>query len=568
MASVTESSIEPVRSARRGEGAADYEDFAENAMIGLHRLSSDGRILWANRAEYGALGYEADEYVGRDARDFHEDPSVIEGLLKRLAAGEKVIGLETVMLARDGSKRHVVLTSTARYDEQGGLVDTRGISQDVSGQKLEELRSNAERDERLRYERSVRERLALLGRASDTLSLSLDYERTLDAIVGVALPRLGDFAFLDVHEGDGVRRLTRAHDDQATDALLKDCRPPALEVEDHDLNALTSRQPALHRVFDTSFLPALTALPEHVALLDSLGIRSMITVPLEHHGETLGALTLFYASSKREHGDEELSLAEEIADRAASALVNARLFKEARDAIGVRDDFLSMAGHELRTPLTALQLQILSITKMINQPDATEKVAARADKAGRNVLRLSSLVNELLDISRISAGRLKLERGAMDMGEAVREVLHRHADELQKNGCEVHFTAAGDVTGNWDRVRIEQIATNLLANAIKYGKGKPIDVRVQRDGDAARLVVQDHGIGISAEDQLRIFQRFERAVSARHFGGLGLGLWIARQLVDAHGGSIQVKSETGHGAMFEVALPLAPPATLPPEAHA
>jgi signal transduction histidine kinase len=285
----------------------------------------------------------------------------------------------------------------------------------------------------------------------------------------------------------------------------------------------------------------------------------MLTVPVAYRDETLGCLTLFFADNGRRHTVHDLTLAEELCRRAAAAIVNARLFKEARDAIGVRDDFLSMAGHELRTPLTALQLQILSISKMVMQPDSAEKVAARADKAGRNVLRLSGLVNELLDISRISAGRLKLERAPMDLAEAVRDVLTRHAEELAKNGCALNFVSEGDMPGSWDRARVEQIVHNLLTNAIKYGKGKPIDVTLVRDEHVVRMVVADHGIGISPEDQLRVFQRFERAVSSRHFGGLGLGLWIARQLVDAHGGTIRVSSEPGSGATFEVELPAVPP---------
>jgi signal transduction histidine kinase len=309
---------------------------------------------------------------------------------------------------------------------------------------------------------------------------------------------------------------------------------------------------------DDAWLGRVARTPEDRALLKELEIRSMLSVPLSYQGQEIGSITLFYGPSGRVHTERDLALADELARRAAAALVNARLFKEAQEAIGVRDDFLSMAGHELRTPLTALQLQILSISKMLSQPDALEKIGARAEKAGKNVLRLSNLVNELLDISRISAGRLRLERSTVQLADAVRAVITRHDEELTKSGCAISFVAKQNPSGSWDRARIEQIVSSFIVNATKYGKGKPIEVSVDQGEGVARLTVRDHGIGVSPEDQERIFQRFERAVSSRHFGGLGLGLWIARQLVDAHGGTIRLSSEQDRGATFEVELPLAP----------
>lgn len=553
----------PVRERTEADATENLEDLVENGIVGLHRLSRDGIILWANRAEYEALGYQRDEYVGHDVREFHADPQLVDGLLERVAAGEHVRGLETVMRGRDGKPRHMLLTASARFDEYGRFRDTRGFSHDISEQKRREQHAADEHAELQKVEHAARERLALLARASDALAQSLDYERTLSAIFDVSLPSLGDFAFLDIREGDVIRRLTRAAGDEAGAALLRETDwSVAVDTARFDAGHRTSDdEPKLAPHFDRAQLDAIAHTAEQAAALTQLETCSMLSVPLRYQGASIGTLRFFYGASRRHHTDADLSLSGELARRASAAIVNARLFKEARDAIEVRDDFLSMAGHELRTPLTALQLQILSITKMAGLPDSVEKVAARADKAGRNVLRLSNLVNELLDISRISAGRLRLERAPMDMGDAVRDVLYRHTDELAKHGCEVHFTASGDLQGTWDRVRIEQIATNLLANAIKYGKGQPIEICVQRETDQARLLVRDHGIGISPEDQRRIFQRFERAVSARHFGGLGLGLWIARQLVDAHGGTIHVVSAMNQGATFEVLLPITPPQT-------
>jgi len=468
----------------------------------------------------------------------------------RVFAGETVT-FEAMVPYRQAGTRYIRATYVPHRAGDGDVEGFVVLVNDMTAER----QAAAERERLLRDEREARERLSVLARASDLLAQSLDYERTLQNVTALTLPALGDFGFFDIREGDEVRRIARAVDEDV-EPLIRDTHwaPPGRGAR-INVCALSSGQSGYHPRVDEAWLALTGHPPEYVDLLRKLQVSSMITVPLSYQGDTLGGLTLFFGRSGRHHGPGDLALAEELARRAAAAIVNARLFKEAREAIGVRDDFLSMAGHELRTPLTALQLQILSIGKMVGQIDGADKIAPRAEKAGKNVLRLSNLVNELLDISRISAGRLRLERGQMELGDAVREVLARHTDELAKNGCEVRFSSL-PAEGSWDRVRIEQIATNLLTNAIKYGKGKPIEVRVERDATSARLVVQDHGIGISPEDQLRIFQRFERAVSARHFGGLGLGLWIARQLVDAHGGTIRVTSSPNEGATFEVELPL------------
>ena len=175
----------------------------------------------------------------------------------------------------------------------------------------------------------------------------------------------------------------------------------------------------------------------------------------------------------------------------------------------------------------------------------------------RQGTRLTHLVEALLDVARLSTGRLQLGREEFDLAELAREVTGRFAEDLARAGCELQLHLR-PVRGCWDRLRVEQVLTNLLANAIKFGPGQPIEVHVEGEGGLARLVVRDHGQGISPEAQQRIFERFERAVSFRSFGGLGLGLYVSRQIADAHGGRIRVASEPGHGATFTVELPALP----------
>jgi PAS domain S-box-containing protein len=256
----------------------------------------------------------------------------------------------------------------------------------------------------------------------------------------------------------------------------------------------------------------------------------------------------------------ERKRAEEALQRAREAAERERRLNE---AVQARDQFLAIASHELKTPLTALELQISSLRRLTkSKPEATvsdEKVQSRFEKIAGQVGRLSALIENIIDIGRITSGRLKLAPTRIDLGELVRAVLERAQDAILRSGSEVALGVAAPVIGTWDRLRLETVVTHLVSNAVKFGSGKPIEIAIDAADDRAALRVRDHGIGISVDDQKRIFERFERAVSERHYGGFGIGLWVARQIVEAHGGKIQVLSRHGGGSEFRVELPLHEP---------
>jgi signal transduction histidine kinase len=211
----------------------------------------------------------------------------------------------------------------------------------------------------------------------------------------------------------------------------------------------------------------------------------------------------------------------------------------------------------MRTPLTSLQFLLHTIQKRI-ETGQPEKAVEGLVRARAQLQRISALTEELLDVTRITAGRMTLEPEEVDLAELAGEVADLQRESAARCGSEIRFEAPSPVTGLWDRSRLEQVVTNLLSNAVKFGGGKPITVRVASETDRAALTVRDEGIGISSEDQARIFERFERAVSKQSFGGLGLGLWIAHQIVAAHGGRIRVESRPGEGSTFHVELPRKP----------
>ena len=238
------------------------------------------------------------------------------------------------------------------------------------------------------------------------------------------------------------------------------------------------------------------------------------------------------------------------------------------ESVRVRQDFLSIAGHELKTPLTSVLLNLRAVDKSLQDGARADdsRLRARWQALSRQIGRLEGLVDQLLDVSRITAGKVVLAPERIDLGELVREVVDRFSPpSTEAATILVHVATA--IEGSWDRLRLEQILTNLLSNAVKYGAGRPIAVEIGVTGPEADaevwIAVRDRGIGMSAEDLGRVFGRFERAASTRNYGGLGLGLWIVRQVVEAMGGSISAESEPGHGSTFTVRLPRRAPASAP-----
>lgn len=300
------------------------------------------------------------------------------------------------------------------------------------------------------------------------------------------------------------------------------------------------------------------SLPEYWPFLERYGAQSMLVVPLAVRGRVLGTLgVLRDVAGAGVYTEEERLLLRSLAERAALAIEDARLYGAATEAVRLRDDFLSVAGHELKTPLSALRLQIQLLARLLKASDRGADFVQRVAKAERSTERLGALVDELLEAGRISAGRLKLEREEVDLGGLTRDTLGRMSEDLAHAGNEVTLEVGAAVVGRWDRVRLEQVVGNLLSNAAKYGRGQPVEVRVALNAEGrAFLSVRDQGIGIALEDQPRIFERFERAVTDKQFRGLGLGLWITREIIESHGGHIQVRSAPGKGSTFIVELPL------------
>lgn len=236
--------------------------------------------------------------------------------------------------------------------------------------------------------------------------------------------------------------------------------------------------------------------------------------------------------------------------------------QEAEKQLELRNNFIAIASHELKTPITSLQLHTQLIAGMLRDGSLVslpqDQALKLVDLAQKQLNRLTNLSRDLLDASRLSEGLLAVELQDTDLSALVREVAQMFRLELEKSGSRLDLDLEDAIVGRWDPFLIEQVIVNLLGNAIKFGRGQPIALRSEREGEIARLIIMDQGIGIKAEDQEKLFQRFGKAVSIRNYEGLGLGLYIAQQFVAAHGGTIRVESKAGQGSTFTVELYCSP----------
>ncbi|WP_224368038.1 sensor histidine kinase [Hyalangium versicolor] len=476
-------------------------------------MDRDGTVRLWNSAAETIFGWTAEEAIGHTLVAVPENRQTeFRDNLERAARGEPLMGLETQRQRKDGSVIDVALWASA-VRQASGQVQCIYVVTDIT--------------ERKRAEDSQR----FLARAGSELASSLDDEATLERVARLAVPSWADACSIYLQEEDEPRCVASAHVDDAPEPSSRDAELAAVR------RILASSMPELRREF-------------------SPRPQASLRVPLVVRGQALGVLSL--TTTRRIYDTQDLALAQELARQAALAIDNARLYHEAQQAVRLREEFLSIASHELKTPISALQLQVqILLSTLARSPSgpSPERLRRSLETVDRQVHRQTQLVNDLLDVSRISAGRLQLQPENMELSALAREVAERFEPELARAGSALLLQLSAETAGQWDKLRLDQVVTNLLSNAVKYGRGNPIQLVTETTSDRVRLSVKDGGIGIAQEDLTRLFNRFERAVSERNYGGFGLGLWISRQIVEAMGGRIQVTSQPGVGSTFTVELP-------------
>jgi PAS domain S-box-containing protein len=487
---------------------------SDDAIVGKDLT---GKIVSWNQGAERIFGYSSAEIIGKSITviippDRTDDERAI---LQAVKAGRRIEHFETERIRKDGRRITVSLTVSPIKNEQGIIVGASKIARDVTEKKAAQ---DALKASEAKLIQSVQAMASNEGRLEDALETgkigiweldltSMNVTRSVghDALYGYSAP-LPSWSY-----------------DQFIDAL----HPEDRERVKEEFGRLLSEQ---SQMFAGQFRVLWPNGEVHWLLSRARFVRNSSGKPTLLRGTLMEMTELKQTQLRLE------------------------------DAISARDNFLSIASHELRTPLSALKLQAQltkrTLSKMSqgeNLPN--ERVQRFAELAETQTDRLTKLVEDMLDVSRISLGKLKLNPEACDLSEMVNGALETMSHQLQEAGCEVITQGMKPVIGVWDKFRMEQVIINLLSNAAKYGARKPVTIAIRSDDDSASLSVTDHGLGIAEEHQRRIFEQYERAVGANNISGLGLGLYISRQIVTAHGGEISVSSRPGAGSTFTVRLP-------------
>ena len=487
----------------------------------IYVIDPEGRVLTWNRGAEAIKGYREDEIIGHSFTRFFTEADRASGrpaaLLSRATAEGRVED-ENWRIRKDGSSFWADVVITAVHDPGGRLSGFVKVTRDLTERRrAQELLRQSE------------ERFRLLVESVKDYAIYM-----LDADGMVATWNAG----AERIKGYPAHEVIGQHYSLFYPPELRASGLPAQEIH---IAATEGRY------------------EEEGWRVRKNGERFRASVVLNaihdpSSGELRGFAKVTHDLTERRRMEEEKRAAAAQADSARARAEEARL------ELHARDEFISVAAHELRTPLTALAIKLQGAAQLLHKAGndavgAPAKLAGRLDGAVEQIGRLSDLVERLLDVSRIVSGKVEMNLADTNLCEIVRRVAADFRETARAAGAELRVQADGDVIGRWDGARLEQVVMNLLSNALKYGGARPVDLEVDGTDAVARVIVRDRGIGISAADIDRIFTRFERAAPMRHYGGLGLGLYIAKNIVELHRGSIRVTSSEGEGSTFVVELP-------------
>jgi PAS domain S-box-containing protein len=523
-----------------------YQYLADAIPQIVFRLLPNGHYEYFNKVWFEYTGQNITVASGTGwSEAIHPDDRKVLADLFQPHVSHGVVDLECRIRRNDNTWRwHLIRIEPERYEHPTEVKSWLGTATDIEERKRDE------------------EREKFLSKAGELLVSSLDFEKTLEDIINIAVPELADWCALDVNLPDaGLKTLAFRHKNPELASKARELHEMFLKKEDSKVGAghvFKTGLPEIHPALTDETFKKL-AVNEHQSNLGrSIGDRSVFIVPMSARGKTIGAIT-FAFSQLNHYTQKDVDFALELGRRIALAYENSRLYALSQQAIEIRNDFLSIASHELNTPITSLKLQLQMTKKSLEMAEngelPLERFRKSVDASCKQVDRLINLVQVLLDVSRIQSGKLTFRFQKMSLKDMFTEVMERFKEIIDSSQCRVNIEGLEDMTVVWDKTRIEQVIINLLTNAIKYAPGE-IDVGFDFSGDNIKFFIQDHGAGIPEEKLKTIFDRFERVGNNDSVSGLGLGLFIVKQIVDGHQGDVDVESLPGKGTKFIVTLPV------------
>lgn len=476
---------------------------------------------------------------------------------------------ELAIVRADGEER-IVRSAIAPIDTGGKIELAVGITTDIT----EEKRYQLERAELLDSERRARERAEsaevgerFLSEATAILNSSLEYERTLERVTALAVPTLADWCSIELVGEDGqLRMVNLASADPAQKELIERIRERYPRPTTSLIGApevVRSGRAQMGDVDDRT-LAAVAHDQGHLEVLRSLGFTSYVVVPISARGRVFGSLSLALTrASGRRYGRQQLEIAEHLGRRAGLAIDNARLYRDAQEASRTREQVLAVVSHDLRNPLSVI---LMSAASTLRRARASQDawLVKQTEAVHRSASRMERLIADLLDMASIHTGKLKIEPKPLAIGDVIREAVDFHQPLALEHGIDLGalVEVPPETVGLFDRERVLQVLSNLIGNALKFckaGDRVSLGVRRQEAGGDADLVVTiaDTGPGISRAEQQHVFEPYWSA-ARNGKTGTGLGLFITRGIVEAHGGHIWVESEPGRGTKFFFTLPRPP----------
>lgn len=409
----------------------------------------------------------------------------------------------------------------------------------------------------------VTDKILFLSSASKILSSSLDYHSTLKNVAELIVESVADFCMIDILEEDDLRRVVVKISDHRKDKLAQKFYdfPPDPKNKSAIYDAARKRRPIIIKQVTDTWLSKVSRFDEEKNLVKKLNFSSFIFVPLESRHEVIGVMTIGSTEKNFTYSEDDGIFIKELADRAGITVDKAKLYSEAQDAIRARDEFLAVASHELKTPLTSvllsLQLVLRKLEKSTIKIDASEEVIKAVEVGIQQSKRMSRLINDLLDVSETSSEYFHIYKEEVNLSELIKDIELKFEIILKEKKIKLTVKEEDkNIKGYWDKIRLEQAISNLIANAIKYGNGKPINVLTKKTDSGIEIKVKDKGKGIIKEDRSRIFKVFNRGSDVKDYKGIGVGLFLTKQIIEAHGGEIGLFSKEGEGSVFTIKLPI------------